>query len=144
LLPKGTNIVSERNLLPYGNRLNSGNDMVTKERICNDFNDCPITATMEVIGGKWKPVILYNLLSGTRRFGEIAIRIPNISRKVLTEQLKELERDGLVIREQYQEIPPRVEYSLTDKSRSLTSVFKEIADWGNENLLAKRPPDDKQ
>lgn len=144
MLPKGTNIVSERNLLPYGNRLNSGNDMVTKERICNDFNDCPITATMEVIGGKWKPVILYNLLSGTRRFGEIAIRIPNISRKVLTEQLKELERDGLVIREQYQEIPPRVEYSLTDKSRSLTSVFKEIADWGNENLLAKHPPDDKQ
>ncbi|WP_106605399.1 winged helix-turn-helix transcriptional regulator [Chitinophaga ginsengisoli] len=120
--------------------------MVTKEHICNDFNDCPITATMEVIGGKWKPVILYNLLSGTRRFGEIAVRIPTISRKVLTEQLKEMERDGLVIREQYEEIPPRVEYSLTDKSRSLTSVFKEIADWGNENLLATRPPDpgDKQ
>ncbi|ACU57752.1 winged helix-turn-helix transcriptional regulator [Chitinophaga pinensis] len=117
--------------------------MVTKDRICNDFNDCPITATMEVIGGKWKPVILYNLLSGTRRFGEIAIRIPSISRKVLTEQLKELERDGLVIRKQYQEIPPRVEYSLTDKSKSLTSVFKEIADWGNENLLSKPALDNK-
>jgi len=137
LLPKGTIIVSNCNLLPFGNRQNSGNDMVTKKPNCNDFENCPITPAMEIIGGKWKSVILYNLLSGTRRFGEIAIRIPTISRKVLTEQLKELERDGLVIRQQYQEIPPRVEYSLTEKSKSLTGVFEKIAEWSNENLLGR-------
>lgn len=89
---------------------------------------------MEVIGGKWKPIILYNLTFGTRRFGELAVRIPSISRKVLTEQLKELERDGLVLRKPYEEMPPRVEYSLTNKSKGLTVVFKEIAEWGTKNL----------
>jgi DNA-binding HxlR family transcriptional regulator len=109
--------------------------MVTKEELCKDFTACPITATMEVIGGKWKPIILFNLTFGTRRFGEILVRIPSISRKVLTEQLKELEKDGLVIRKQYEEMPPRVEYSLTKKSKGLVRVFKEISDWGIENLL---------
>jgi DNA-binding HxlR family transcriptional regulator len=90
---------------------------------------------MELIGGKWKPVILYCLQSGTRRFGEIAIRIPNISRKVLTEQLKELERDGLVSRKQYKEIPPRVEYTLTKLGGSLSPVLKTMARWGQEKLL---------
>lgn len=109
--------------------------MVTKPSTCNDFTGCPITATMEVIGGKWKPVILYNLTFGTRRFGEISARIPTLSRKVLTQQLKELEKDGLIVRRQYQEIPLRVEYSLTVKGRSLEAVFHEIAEWGNKNLL---------
>jgi DNA-binding HxlR family transcriptional regulator len=109
--------------------------MVTKGNSQSDFKNCPITATMEVIGGKWKPLILYNLTLGTRRFGELSVRIPSISRKVLTEQLKELERDGLVVRQQYKEMPPRVEYSLTEKSKSLVPVFKEIANWGNQNLF---------
>ena len=99
--------------------------------------NCPVTASIELIGGKWKTIILYSLLSGTRRFGEIAVRIPDISRKVLTEQLKELESDGLVVREQYKEIPPRVEYSLTDLGKSLSSVFRELEIWGTENLLTK-------
>lgn len=99
--------------------------------------NCPITASIELIGGKWKTIILYSLLSGTRRFGEIAVRIPDISRKVLTEQLKELESDGLIVREQYKEIPPRVEYSLTDLGKSLSSVFRELEIWGTENLLTK-------
>lgn len=111
--------------------------MVTKIKNCNSFEGCPITATMEVIGGRWKHVILYNLTFGTRRFGEIAVRIPTISRKVLTEQLKELVNDGLVVRKQYEEVPPRVEYSLTDKSNGLTVVFDAIANWGTQNLLAK-------
>jgi DNA-binding HxlR family transcriptional regulator len=109
--------------------------MVTKQSNCNEPTGCPITATMEVIGGKWKPVILYNLTFGTRRFGELSARIPSLSRKVLTQQLKELERDGLIIRKQFKEIPPRVEYSLTEKSKSLEVVFKEIANWGILNLL---------
>ncbi|MGK6352702.1 winged helix-turn-helix transcriptional regulator [Parapedobacter sp. DT-150] len=100
--------------------------------------ECPVTAMLELIGGKWKPIILYNLTFGTRRFGEIAVRIPSISRKVLTEQLKELEKDGLIVRKQYKEIPPRVEYSLTDLGKSLSSVFDEMAVWGKEHVLAKR------
>lgn len=113
--------------------------MVTKQSTCDHFTGCPITATMEVIGGKWKPVILYNLTFGTRRFGDLSARIPAISRKVLTHQLKELERDGLVVRRHYKEIPPRVEYSLTGKGASLQSVFHEIAEWGNKNLLMELP-----
>jgi len=96
---------------------------------------CPVTATLQLIGGRWKTIILYTLSTGTKRFGEIAVRIPNISRKVLTEQLKELEEDGLILREQYKEIPPRVEYSLTGMGKSLSSVFRELEIWGTENVL---------
>jgi DNA-binding HxlR family transcriptional regulator len=106
-----------------------------------NFNDdikCPIAATLAYIGGRWKTVILYYLSSGKKRFGEIAVRLPTISRKVLTQTLKELERDGLIVRKEYQEIPLRVEYSLTDLGKSLASVFKEMADWGKENVLNKR------
>jgi DNA-binding HxlR family transcriptional regulator len=111
--------------------------MVTKKSNRNEPNEClPITATMDIMAGKWKPVILYKLTFGTRRFGEILARIPNISRKVLTQQLKELEKDGLVIRKEFSEIQPRVEYSLTEKSRSLEAIYKEISDWGTKNLLA--------
>ncbi len=106
-----------------------------------NFNEdiaCPITATLEYIGGRWKCVILYYLTSGKRRFGEIAVRIPTISRKVLTQQLKEMEKDGLIVRKQFKEIPPRVEYSLTDLGKSLSAVFKEMSAWGKENVLNKR------
>jgi DNA-binding HxlR family transcriptional regulator len=96
---------------------------------------CPVTATLQLIGGRWKTIILYTLTAGTKRFGEIAVRIPNISRKVLTEQLKELEADGLILREQYKEIPPRVEYTLTEMGKSLSSVFRELEIWGTENVL---------
>jgi DNA-binding HxlR family transcriptional regulator len=97
---------------------------------------CPVTATLQLIGGRWKTIILYTLTAGTKRFGEIAVRIPDISRKVLTEQLKELEADGLILREQFKEIPPRVEYSLTGMGKSLSSVFREMEIWGTENVLA--------
>lgn len=96
---------------------------------------CPITAMTELIGGKWKPVILYNLTFGTRRFGELAVRISGISRKVLTEQLKELEADGFVVRNQYQEIPPRVEYSLSPLGKSLTPVFEAMAAWSFTHIM---------
>ncbi|WP_111446882.1 winged helix-turn-helix transcriptional regulator [Breznakibacter xylanolyticus] len=97
---------------------------------------CPVTATLQLIGGRWKTIILYTLTHGTKRFGEIAVRIPEISRKVLTEQLKELESDGLIVREQFKEIPPRVEYSLTDLGKSLSPVIGELEKWGIENVLA--------
>ncbi|WP_339811977.1 helix-turn-helix domain-containing protein [uncultured Imperialibacter sp.] len=110
--------------------------MVTNTEISEVF-DCPVAATLAIIGGRWKVLILYQLASGTKRFGEIAVRIPGISRKVLTEQLKELEKSKLVVRKQYKEIPPRVEYTLTDLSKGLTPIFDEIAIWGNKNLLGR-------
>lgn len=90
---------------------------------------------LELIGGKWKPVILYCIRSDKRRFGGIAARIPDISRKVLTEQLKELELDGLVVREQFKEIPPRVEYSLTELGKSLSPVLSEMEKWGSVYII---------
>ena len=96
---------------------------------------CPVTATIALIGGRWKTIILYILSDHTRRFGEIAVRMPAISRKVLTEQLKELEADGLISREQFKEIPPCVEYSLTDLGRSLEPVLAGMAAWGREKVL---------
>lgn len=99
---------------------------------------CPVSAMLALIGGKWKPIILYCLRTDTRRFGEIAARIPTLSRKVLTEQLKELEQDQLVIRKQFNEIPPRVEYSLTDLGKSMSPILNEMEKWGNENILNKR------
>jgi DNA-binding HxlR family transcriptional regulator len=105
-----------------------------------EITDCPMTATLEFIGGRWKTIILYILSSGTRRFGELSVRIPAISRKVLTQQLKELESHGLVNRVQFNEIPPRVEYSLTDLGRSLSKVLLEMENWGIErgvDLLRK-------
>lgn len=111
--------------------------MVTKASQTNEIN-CPVTATLQLIGGKWKPIIMYCLRLETRRFGEIAARIPTISRKVLTEQLKELEEDNLIVRNHFKEIPPRVEYSLTALGKSMEPVFLEIEKWGVENILNKR------
>ena len=98
---------------------------------------CPVTGMLQIIGGKWKPVILYCLRSDKRRFGEISARIPDLSRKVLTQQLKELEEDGLLTRKQYNEIPPRVDYELTALGKSLTPVLNEMEKWGKENILDK-------
>lgn len=95
---------------------------------------CPVTATLELIGGRWKAPILYYLSKGKRRFGQIDATIEGISRKVLTEQLKQLENDGLIYREYYKELPPRVEYSLTDYGKSLDIIFTVIVDWADVNL----------
>lgn len=111
--------------------------MVTKANKKGEIK-CPVTGMLQIIGGKWKPVILYCLKSEKRRFGEISARIPNISRKVLTEQLKELEEDGLLTRKQYNEIPPRVEYELTELGKSLDPVLNEMEKWGMENIIDKK------
>jgi len=110
--------------------------MVTVAAKKEEIN-CPVTGMIQLIGGKWKPIILYCLRSDKRRFGEISARIPALSRKVLTEQLKELEEDGLLTRTQYNEIPPRVEYELTALGKSLNPVLNEMEKWGIENLMNK-------
>ncbi|MCU0423515.1 MAG: helix-turn-helix transcriptional regulator [Bacteroidia bacterium] len=99
---------------------------------------CPVTGMIELIGGKWKPIILYCLRTDKRRFGELAVRIPAISRKVLTEQLKELEADGLITREQFNETPPRVEYGLTTLGKSLAPVLSEMEKWGMKHIINKK------
>ena len=91
---------------------------------------CPVTTFTGMLGGKWKLVIINIIRTrGVIRFGQIAVAIPGISRKVLTDQLKSLENDNLIKRVQYQQIPPKVEYSLTDKSKSLCPVFDSIVNW---------------
>jgi DNA-binding HxlR family transcriptional regulator len=91
---------------------------------------CPLTQALSVIGGKWKPLIIHRLNGSSRRFGQLDAVIPGISRKVLTSQLNELVTDGLVIRTAFAEVPPRVEYGLTNKGRELISIFDQISDWG--------------
>ena len=91
---------------------------------------CPIEATLGVIGGKWKVVILYWLKERTLRFGELKRKIPKVSERVLTEQLRELERDGIVRREVYPEVPPRVEYSMTEYGLTLRPIAEMMAAWG--------------
>ena len=94
-------------------------------------NACSLVHTMNIIGNKWKPIILYLLSNGAMRFGMLNALIPTISKKVLTNQLKELEHDGLLLRESFAEIPPRVEYSLTEKSIGLLPVLKQLSEWAN-------------
>lgn len=97
--------------------------------------DCPITATIDVIGGKWKPPIIWLLLKGPMRFGEFSKTMPNIALKVLSRCLKELEADGIIIRKAYPEIPPRVEYSLSEKGESLREVLFLLSDWSRKNIM---------
>lgn len=91
---------------------------------------CPIETTMSVVGGKWKPIILWRLARGTKRFNELERSITNITRKMLTEQLRDLERDKLVIRTVYNEVPPKVEYSLSEHGKTFIPVLEMMAQWG--------------
>jgi DNA-binding HxlR family transcriptional regulator len=95
-----------------------------------DPDQCPFTATWNVIGGKWKGILWWRLSNGLGRFGELQRAIPQITKKMLAQQLRELERDGVVRREVFAEVPPRVEYSLTEHGRSLGPVIQSICAWG--------------
>ncbi len=95
-----------------------------------DMQACPVETTLDVIGGKWKGIILYQLLDGTKRFNEFRRLNPGITQFMLTLQLRELERDGIIHREIYKEVPPRVEYSLTDFGRTLEPVIMSMKAWG--------------
>ncbi|WP_339996335.1 helix-turn-helix domain-containing protein [Priestia aryabhattai] len=91
---------------------------------------CPVETTLDVIGGKWKGIILYHLIDGKKRFNEFRKLYPAITQRMLTLQLRELEKDGIVHREIYKEIPPKVEYSLTEFGRSLQPIILLMKDWG--------------
>ena len=99
---------------------------------------CPVETTLTLIGDKWKVLILRDLMNKTLRFGELKRSIGTVSQKVLTAQLRDLEHDGLVHREVYAEVPPRVEYSLTDTGRSLEPVIDSMRIWGEAYQKAMR------
>ena len=95
----------------------------------------PIEATLDVIGGKWKPLVIYELREGTLRFSQIVEKVqPRITPRMLTKELRELEASGLVIRKVYAQVPPKVEYSLTEKGASLIPILDDLCDWGSEHM----------
>ncbi len=93
---------------------------------------CPVETTLMLIGNKWKVLILRDLLPGTKRFGELKKSIGNVSQKVLTAQLRDMESNGLINRKVYPEVPPRVEYSLTELGQSLKPILDAMWNWGEE------------
>lgn len=99
--------------------------------------DCSILGSINIISGKWKPVIIWMLLSGPKRFGELHRSIQGIALKVLSRHFKELEADGIINRKVYAEVPPKVEYTLTEKGMSLNEVMQLLAEWGRKNLVAE-------
>lgn len=109
--------------------------MVITVKKCNPQDEieafaCPVAFTVDVIGGKWKSLILFHLMSGTKRFNELRRLIPDITQRMLTLQLRELEVDGIIHREIYREVPPKVEYSLTELGSSLAPLVSAMREWG--------------
>ena len=94
---------------------------------------CPVETTLMLIGDKWKVLILRDLLPGTKRFGELKKSIGTVSQKVLTAQLRDMERNGLVNRKVYPEVPPRVEYALTERSKSLLPYINALIKWASDH-----------
>ena len=110
-----------------------------KESSTNQFNKkeaidkCPVTRTLDKIGGRWKPLILYNLVNSTKRYNELKKAIPLISEKMLIQQLRELEQDGLVFRKVHPVVPPHVEYSLSPIGEEMSPILNAMAIWGLKN-----------
>jgi DNA-binding HxlR family transcriptional regulator len=102
--------------------------MARVKKICAP--GCAVTTTVELIGGKWKTVALYHLLGEPKRFSELQRRLPGVTQRMLTLQLRELESDGLVHREVYPQVPPKVEYSLTELGRTLEPIVRAMLNWG--------------
>lgn len=99
---------------------------------------CPVEITMGLIGEKWKVLIIRDLLTGTKRFGELQRSIGGVSQKVLTNNLRQMEKSGLISRKVYAEVPPRVEYSLTDLGKSLKPILDSMVNWGEDYRKIKR------
>jgi len=102
-------------------------------KIRNKEYTCTVELTLDIIGGKWKPLILWHLgVSGTKRFSEVKRSLPGITQKMLTQQLRELEADGMITRKIYPQVPPRVEYTITNEGESLMPILSSMCKWGKE------------
>lgn len=99
------------------------------------LEDCPIRAALKIIGGKWKPLIIYHLMEGKVRYGELKRLLPDVSQKILTQHLRDLERAGVIERNALPGVTPHVEYKLTLQGRALRPVMKELCKWG-EGIIA--------
>ena len=103
---------------------------------CTGYN-CPVEATIHLIGGKYKAVILWHLMNQTLRYSELHRKMPKATDKMLAQQLRELEKDGLIHRKVYPVVPPKTEYSLTEFGQSLTPILDAMCDWGRDYLEEK-------
>ncbi len=103
----------------------------------NSKSGCGVEATLSVIGGLWKPLIILHLMAGKLRFMELSRRIPNATQRMLTLQLRELEEDGVLLRHVHPQVPPKVEYELTAFGRSLAPVLKTLWEWGHGYLRSR-------
>jgi len=101
------------------------------------LEDCLVRPSLAVLGGKWKAVIIYHLLDGPRRYGELRKLIPDSTQKMMTQQLRELEADGLVSRHVYHQVPPKVDYDLTELGMTLRPVMEVLCRWGKSYTSAK-------
>ena len=101
--------------------------------IQDTHTDCAVSKTLKIVGSKWTMLLLHNIFDGKKRFGELQRALPGISPKTLTLRLRELERDGIIDKKVYAEVPMRVEYSLTEKGKSLRGVFKSLENWGKKS-----------
>ncbi len=111
----------------------------------NEQFGCPVEITLALLGNKWKVLILRELFTGTKRFGALSRGVPNISQKMLTQQLRQMEEDSLIRRKVYPEVPPRVEYSLTDIGKSPSPILEAMHKWGPRYTMmnGKRSPGKK-
>jgi DNA-binding HxlR family transcriptional regulator len=103
------------------------------EKDTMEFSECPVAATLEVIGGKWKPLILFQLRDRPMRFSELRRMVPEATQKMLTQQLRDLERDGIIHRKVYAVVPPKVDYSLTDYGQTLKPLLALMCAWGSKH-----------
>lgn len=107
------------------------------------FYSCSIEAALDVIGDKWKGVILYHLMAGTKRFNELKRLAPAVTQRVLTRQLRELEQDRVIIRKVYPSVPPKVEYSLSELGQELRSILSGLEVWGNKVMQSLKDSSEK-
>ncbi|WP_029295689.1 winged helix-turn-helix transcriptional regulator [Chryseobacterium hispalense] len=114
-------------------------EVIDVKKIIFDENSCPVTATMQVLGGKWKSILINAIyLTAPARFGELRRSVKGITQSMLTSQLRELEDDGIISRKIYAEIPPRVEYTLTEFGLTLSPIMLAMAKWGEEYRMSKQ------
>jgi DNA-binding HxlR family transcriptional regulator len=106
-----------------------------RAKLTTNFPGCPVEATLSFLDGKWKGVILFHLMDGTLRFNELRRKLPAVTQRMLTKQLRELEDCGLISRKVYPVVPPRVEYTLTPLGETLKPVIRALAAWGDEHVF---------
>ncbi|MFA5299921.1 MAG: helix-turn-helix domain-containing protein [Lutibacter sp.] len=104
-----------------------------KEKV-SELTKCPITRTIDLIGGKWTFSIIYVLMNGTKRFKELERTVTGINTRMLVKELKALEQNGIIVRKVYAEVPPKVEYSLTERGKELNKVLVELKSWGIKHI----------